>query len=487
MPSRKNNWWCTLLATLLLGSMVLGQGTLSRKQTNPPAPQQIQATDSIKLTLQEFLGYVKKHHPVVKQANLVLEQGQAELLRARGGFDPKLDVDYDRKDFKGTEYYDELYGTFKVPTWYGVEFKAAYERNEGSFLDPSLTVPDDGLYSAGVTVQLAEGLLINDRMATLRQAKLFRQQTQSERALLLNDILFEAAQTYFNWWRAAQEQQLYGDVLVNALQRYKGIRRSVELGYLARIDSIEARGALGLRKLGLQQANLDFAQARLELSNFIWINGIPVELREGTYPEDNIQEQIDASLEIMGQSLGLFNVENHPKILALEFKRQQLEVERRLKANKLLPTVQLSYDAISPTWNESYNLDNFKAGLTFSTPLFLRKERGDLQLARIKLQDADFDILQNELEIKNKVAANFIAINGYQDQTTTITQVVEDTDALLRAEERKFELGDSSLFLINSREAKLIDTSLKRLEVIQKLLEAKAKLFNSLAIVPENL
>ena len=70
------------------------------------------------LSFEEYLGYVKKHHPLMKQANLVLSVGEANLLKARGGFDPKIEVDYDRKAFKNTEYYDQLNATFKIPTWY---------------------------------------------------------------------------------------------------------------------------------------------------------------------------------------------------------------------------------------------------------------------------------------------------------------------------------------------------------------------------------
>jgi hypothetical protein len=58
---------------------------------------------------------------------------------------------------------------------------------------------------------------------------------------------------------------------------------------------------------------------------------------------------------------------------------------------------------------------------------------------------------------------------------------------LLAAEERKFSFGESSLFLINSRESKLIDAVLKQNLVQNKYYAAKAKLFNSLAVNPENL
>src|SRR6218665_3116134 len=69
---------------------------------------QSQALNEEELSYSEFLGYVKKYHPLVKQANLELTNAQAKLMAARGGFDPKIEVDYNKKEFKGTEYYSLL-------------------------------------------------------------------------------------------------------------------------------------------------------------------------------------------------------------------------------------------------------------------------------------------------------------------------------------------------------------------------------------------
>ena len=52
------------------------------------------------MTLSEYLGYVKTYHPIVKQANLVIDNSEAKLLKARGAFDPKIEVDFDKKQFK---------------------------------------------------------------------------------------------------------------------------------------------------------------------------------------------------------------------------------------------------------------------------------------------------------------------------------------------------------------------------------------------------
>ena len=55
-----------------------------------------QNKNSTELTYNEFLGYVKKYHPLVKNANLEINMAQANLMMARGGFDPKIEVDYDK-------------------------------------------------------------------------------------------------------------------------------------------------------------------------------------------------------------------------------------------------------------------------------------------------------------------------------------------------------------------------------------------------------
>ena len=56
--------------------------------------------------------------------------------------------------------------------------------------------------------------------------------------------------------------------------------------------------------------------------------------------------------------------------------------------------------------------------------------------------------------------------------------MVTDYERMLEAEERKFQLGESSLFLVNSRESKLIDGQLKAISIQNKFFNTKAK-FNT--------
>ncbi|AXT62993.1 transporter [Aquimarina sp. AD10] len=449
-----------------------------------------QENDNVALKFKEYLGYVKKYHPVAKQAQLNIGIGQAKLMKARGGFDPKLEIDYDRKKFKGLEYYDLLNATFKVPTWYGIEFKGGFEQNDGDFLNPQNSVPQDGLFNAGISIPVGQGLVINDRMATLRKAKFFREQTKADRDILINTILYDASLAYFDWLKAYNEKEIYDSFLKNAKIRFEGIKKSVLLGDKAAIDTVEAKITFQNRALSLEQAKVKLTKQSLILSNFLWFdNNIPVELQPNVIPDPNVETDIDVTLEIEGSPLSDFTLENHPKLKSLNYKIEGLEIDRKLKANKLLPKIDLEYNFLTetPEVSRSFTTAEYKGGVSFRFPLFLRKERGDLKLAKYKVQDAEFELETTQLQIKNKVIGIYAELESFTTQNQLIATIVTDYNTLLAAEERKFSFGESSLFLINSRERSLINAKLKSVEVQNKFFKAKAKLFNSLAVNPQSL
>ena len=154
-----------------------------------------------------------------------------------------------------------------------------------------------------------------------------------------------------------------------------------------------------------------------------------------------------------------------------------------------MPVIDVEYNFLTeaPDQINSFETQNYKGGVSFRFPLFLRKERGDLKLAKFKLQDAQFDRDNAQVEIQNKVLAIYRELDSYVTQNELIFNIVKDYPTLLNAEERKFSFGESSLFLINSRESKLIDAELKQNAVQNKFFTTKAKLFKSLAINPVNL
>lgn len=435
------------------------------------------------LTFNEYLGYVKKYHPLVKSANLEISQAQANMMMARGGFDPKIEVDFEQKKFKDSEYYSILNSSFKIPTWYGIEIKAGFDNSEGVFLNPENTTPNQGLTSLGINVPIGQGLFINQRMADLRKAKIQLSLSQAERNLMAIAVLYDASIAYFNWKRNFNEVKMYETYLVNANIRYKGIEILIKEGDKPAIDSVEAGIIVRNRKLSLEDSQLKLAKAKLELSNYLWLeNNIPMELQDSIIPEENLLLTVKETLRTNELMIANQSITNHPRINALENKIQMLDVERKLKANMLLPKIDLGYSYLSePSAFDEYKFQDYKVGLNFYFPLFLRKERGSLKITKFKMQDAQFNLDLERVQLTNKIIAQQTEIASLEKQKKLIDDLVKDNQTMLNSEERLFTFGESSLFLINTRENNLVNVQISQLTIENRYFNSNAELFKIMA------
>lgn len=427
----------------------------------------------------EFLGYVKKYHPLVKSANLQISSAQANLMMARGGFDPKIEVDFDQKKFKDSEYYSILNSSFVIPTWYGIEVKAGFENNEGIYLNPENTVPNQGLTSLGISIPLGQGLFINQRMADLRKAKLQIKLSQSEQKLLAVAVLYDASVAYFNWKRNYNEMKLYEAYTKNAQIRFTGVQSLIREGDKPAIDSVEAGILVKNRLLSFEDSKLKLNKAKLELSNFLWLeNNIPLELADDLIPEEKLEQTIQETLQTNELLNSDISITNHPKINALQSKVDILTVDKKLKANMILPKIDLGYSYLSePSYFDDYKFQDYKVGLNFAFPLFLRKERGSLKIAKFKVQDAQLELDLERVQLKNKINAQQIEIKSLLKQKNIISDLVKDNNTMLTSEDRLFSFGESSIFLINSRENNLVSAQLAQLQIENRFFESNAALF----------
>lgn len=455
-----------LFAFLFLGFNTFGQEFASKE-----------------LSYTEYLGYVKKYHPLVKNANLEINKAQANLMVARGGFDPKIEVDFSKKQFKDKDYYSILNSSFKIPTWYGIEIKAGFDNNEGVYLSPENTVPNQGLTSLGISVPLGQGLFINQRMADLRKAKIQMKLSQSERKLQAIVVLYDASLAYFNWKKNFDEVMLYEEYNRNAQIRFKGIKTLITQGDKPAIDSIEAGIIVKNRLLNLEDSNLKLAKAKLDLANFLWLeNNIPFELSEELIPEKQLEFTIQESLKTNDLLNTDFSIINHPKINALQNKIEILNVEKKLKANMLLPKINMGYSYLSePSYFDNYKFQDYKIGLDFYFPIFLRKERGSLKLAKYKVQETEYTLNLEKVQLSNKINAQKLEITSLFKQKELIKDLVQDNTTMLSSEERLFSFGESSLFLINTRENNLVSAKLSKIALENRFYISNSELFKIMA------
>ncbi len=427
-----------------------------------------QADSISKLSLNNFMSMVKKNHPVAKQADLLLKSAAANELAARGAFDPKLFYDFNNKFYESENYYALGNGGFKIPTWFGVELKGGFENNDGSYLNPENNLPDDGLIYAQISLPVLQGLIIDERRATLKQAKVFQDLSQIEKINILNKLLYDAGKVYWDWTLAYNNLQVYSNAVSISEERFKAMVKTSALGDRPAIDTVEANIQLQERIISQQQARMDYRTKSLLMSNFLWLeNDVPIELTENTMPESNNMSNENLLDVNVNEIDSLINI--HPELRVYEFKLQQLSIEEKFKQDKLKPLVNLNYNPLFNSENKNSNyFDNYKWGVTVGFPVFLRKERGNLQMTRIKIMDNNFETINKRNELINKTKTTINEYNNYKTQIDIYTKNVNNYERLWQSEKRLFESGESSLFMINSREMSYINAQVKLNDLINK-------------------
>jgi outer membrane protein TolC len=429
----------------------------------------------VQFSYDEFMARVKKHHPIVYQADIILKNGDAQMIKARGGFDPKLEGSMQQKYFNENQYYSLLNSGLKIPTWFGISAKAGYNQNEGVYLNSRDYLPKNGLWYAGLEIELGNGLFFDERRAELKKAKLFRQGTILEQKMILNDLTYDASMAYWDWMVKFKKKEVYKEFVSNAKFRLDAIRKKVTFGDRPAIDTVEARLQWQNRVVGLNQVLLDLENSKEKLQLYLWQKGfVPLEIANAMPVLISINE-IKSKLSIDSVNKDSL-LANHPYINFNELKFNQSEIDLRLKKEQLKPKVTLKYNALSESVGSDafalYSMNNYTWGGGISYPILTRKERGAVQLSKLKLEQIQLDNTQAVAKLGYYVSISENKFNTSLVQLKLFEETVQFYEELYRAEVSVFNVGESSLFMINSREKSLVEAKLKLLDLFFKSIEA---------------
>lgn len=446
------------------------------------AKAQTDTTRTFSLT--EYLSIIREYHPIAKQADLLTDQAKASLRIARGGFDPMLYSDYDRKTFYGKNYYSFFSTQLKIPAWYGIEIKTGYDAAYGVNINPESSIPDNGIYYVGVSLPVLKNMLMDKKRADLYKARLFVKVSEQERLLMLNQLLLDAIQAYYNWSEAEQIKAVYDSAQRIAYIRYRGTVRAYELGDRAAIDTTEALTQYQQRVFQLNEAVLNTRKARLVVSNYLWSkNQVPVALPDSIFPQvadsSFMQASFGAPLENLDILLAQVNTA-HPAISQYQLKLKQLDIERKLKIENLKPTLNVNYNLLSPGFFNYTYPDNkifssyYKFGMNFSMPLTFAQGRSELQQTRLKITETRLQLSQKQRDLETKLMSVYAELSNLKEQIILYRETLRNYQRLFYGENRRFEMGESNLFLVNARENSAVTAEQKLIELQIKYLNYEA-------------
>ncbi|UII29822.1 TolC family protein [Fulvivirga ulvae] len=454
-----------------------------------------QPADSVVFTYADFHQLVIEHHPIVKQAKLLSEQAAQDVRMSRGNFDPKIEATWSKKSFKDTEYYNTFKGALKIPVWFPVNPEIGVEQNSGEYLNPEKYISETSDHRqvyGGVSVSVGRGLFIDERRAVVKQALVFQEMAEYEQVKLINKLLLTASVDYWEWYNAYNNFKLAEQGISIARDIFDRTRMAFQYGEAAAIDTVQAFITWQKRKIEFQQADVEQTNAALQLSNHLWTaSGIPLELQGGAVPEVVVLTQ--TSEEELARLLDLAR-NNHPELRKLELKNEVLQIDQRLARENLKPRLDVGYYLLDQPFNANgdktdVSLDNnYKVGLNFSFPLFLRKERAKISQAELKISDNNYERDYRERELINE-------INSHYNELVNTIQIVENQrlmvagyNAVVIAERLNLQNGESDLFKLNLQLDKLIEARSKLLKLNTTYKKNEAYLYWSAGIsLGENL
>lgn len=432
-----------------------------------------------------FIAQVLADHPIARQADLLAEDVRSRLRSAWGAFDPTLSANIDQKQFKGTEYYTYTDVALKIPTPIGSDFKIGFERTSGNFFNPDRFVPDAGLLTAGFTIPLGQGIITDERRTALTQARAVRDAGEAERLSMYNSLLVKAAETYGKWYSAWRTRAIAAEGVALARFRLAAVQARVANGDSPPIDTLEASLEVQSRAVTLQESEADYFAARIMLVAYLWdVDGQPVELADGVRPSlDGLDV---ASLPVVDSAAVRIWLQQataaNPKLRKIDADVQFANALRRLTGQQLIPFAEAGAYAISttgdplPVFDRVESNDNYKLALEFKSPLLYLKERGKFGSAGAKLdiKRVERDRLTREVDNAVRIAANDLSILRTLVELQTANVVGFRT--LRDAEQVRFLNGESTLLIVNIRERKVLDESVKLAKYEAEVAAARATL-----------
>ena len=104
-----------------------------------------------------------------------------------------------------------------------------------------------------------------------------------------------------------------------------------------------------------------------------------------------------------------------------------------------------------------------------------------LKITKFEMQDAQFNLDLEKVQLTNKIIAQQTEIASLEKQKKLIDDLVKDNQTMLNSEERLFTFGESSLFLINTRENNLVNVQISQLSIENRYFNSNAELFKIMA------
>lgn len=430
-------------------------------------PQLAAAQPAKTVVLEDIFTNLEKTFPVILLATREIRKAEFDILAAEGAFDLALRGAVNNT----TGYYDtnraEVNIVKPTPFW-GTSFFAGYRVSQGDFPDyytPRRTTPGGEIRFGGRIPLWRDRSIDSDRLE-LKQSQINKDiagNILDEQKLA---VYRDAAASYWNWVAAGKRKRVVQDLLKIAELRMEQIRRRVKLGDIPAIEEKENERAILARREQIAAADRLLQKSALYLSLYYReIDGRMIVPDAAQLPPDFPPERPIAK-EVFEVDKN-FALKNRPELLRLE---SEMELERnalKFYENQRGPQLDIivagSRSVQEPTPQGALRRDPWEAefGLVFNIPLQTRKQDGRIggTEQKIEILKQKYDYQKDKIVVEANDA--LIALENSLQRLEIVKQELIVAENLAKAEKARFDLGDSTLLIVNLREQAAAEVALR--------------------------
>ncbi len=453
-----------------IGAPVSAQTTQSAQtkkptQTEPP------------LSLDEVLQSSRRYAPAILDAVARVRIAQGKQLSAEGAFDTvvaaeastRLSGFYDGKLIGGTI-------TRPIENW-GGSLYGGYRVSDGRFPiyeDKSFTNVL-GELKVGAVFSLMRDRLIDERRFGRASAEIDVDLAEADRIFTSLGVQRRAVAAYNGWVAAGLRLTVYRELLGLAKSRRNGIERQVSAGARPRILITENEQNILRRETLVARTEQELANSANLLSLFLRDDSgapqrpssarlpatLPTLIRQPADPRSLAQQRPD--LRAFGLRLDQAN-----RRLALD--RNALQPRLDFKAEISQDVGPIGAGGRSRVGTETI------VGLNFSLPLQRRVAKGKIEQSQGEIDS----IRRKRQQLEEQIGVELDGLAIDVSATKKLQMLAEEEQAraneMAQAERRRFELGSSDFFLVNTREEAAADAAVRKFDASYRQLIATAEL-----------
>ena len=424
------------------------------------------------LTLEEVLNSVAQRYPLLKAVFTEQDVADADLLNAEGQFDVTWKT---KVAAVPIGYYQQVRADSAIekPTdvW-GSSFFAGYKLGTGDFAsyDGRLQTLGFGEARAGGNLPLWRNRSIDRRRASRSRAVLGVELASLTVAQQRIELRRTATVRYWAWVAAGRRLGFAERLLKIAVDRDAGLEGHVSAGNAADIDRTDNERAIAQRTSQVASSRRALEQAAIELSMLLRDQaGVPLVPTAAQLPGLTAEGQ--PALPSAANDDIAVAVRQRPEARRLNVQAMQQRIERQWADNQRAPGLDLQVMVakdFGPAIDGRPDLSKpvVEAMVLLEIPLQTRFMQGRADQARAMQTRMELQAAFATDRIKADVADAHSALRAAVDRIAAATREVKAALALEDGERSRFDLGYSTLLIVNIREQQTAEAQLREIDAL---------------------